>query len=57
MAGTPDEINTLGIGSCYWPGLRIGDAWSITTLNGTGDATLSVNNASGLDRIHFAWGI
>jgi hypothetical protein len=58
MAGTPDEIHTLGIGSCYWPGLRIGDAWSITTLNGAGsDATLSVNNASGLDRIHFAWGL
>jgi hypothetical protein len=58
MAGTPGEIRTLGIGSCYWPGLRIGDAWSITTLNGTGaNATLSVNNASGVDRIHFAWGL
>jgi hypothetical protein len=58
MAGTPGEIHTLGIGSCYWPGLRIGDAWSITTLNGTGASpTLSVNNTSGLDRIHFAWGL
>lgn len=58
MGGTPDEIRTLGIGSCYWPGLRIGDAWSITTLNGTGaNATLTVTNASGLDRIHYAWGL
>jgi hypothetical protein len=58
MAGTPDEIRTLKMGSCYWPGLRIADPWSITTLNGTGaDATLSVNNASGLDRIHYAWGL
>jgi hypothetical protein len=58
MGGTPDEIRTLGIGSCYWPGLRIGDSWSITTLNGTGaSATLSVTNASGLDRIHYAWGL
>jgi endoglucanase len=58
MGGTPGEIRSLGIGSCYWPGLRIGDAWSITTLNATGaSATLSVTNTSGLDRIHAAWGL
>lgn len=58
MAGVPNELRTLGMGSCYWPGLRIGDPWSITTMNGTGaNITLTVTNTSGLDRIHSAWGM
>jgi hypothetical protein len=58
MNGVPDELRGLGMGSCFWPGLRNGDAWSITTLAGTGtNLSLSVTNASGLDRIHWAWSL
>jgi hypothetical protein len=58
MNGVPDQLRSSGMGSCFWPGLRIGDSWSITTLKGTGtNLSLSVTNASGLDRIHWAWGL
>jgi len=58
MNGVPDQLRSYGMGSCFWPGLRIGDSWSITTLDGTGsNLSLSVTNASGLDRIHWAWGL
>jgi hypothetical protein len=58
MNGVPDQLRSSGMGSCFWPGLRIGDSWSITTLKGSGtNLSLSVTNASGLDRIHWAWGL
>ncbi|MFJ8535598.1 glycoside hydrolase family 5 protein [Streptomyces sp. NPDC093591] len=51
-----DTIRELGLGSVYWPGLRNGDTYSLTTLQGTGtDLSLRVNNQSGLDRLHWAW--
>ena len=46
------------MGSCYWPVLRIGDSWSITTLSGTGtNLSLNVTNASGLARIKSAFNL
>ena len=58
MNGVPNQLRSAKMGSCYWPGLRIGDSWSVTTLNGTGtNLSLSVTNSSGLDRIHWAWGL
>jgi hypothetical protein len=58
MAGIPNELRTLGVGSCYWPGLRIADAWSMTTMSGAASSpSLSVNNTSGLARVHWAWGL
>lgn len=51
-----DTIRELGLGSVYWPGLRNGDTYSLTTLQGTGTRlSLTVNNQSGLDRLHHAW--
>ncbi|MGW6641377.1 glycoside hydrolase family 5 protein [Streptomyces iakyrus] len=51
-----DTIRELGLGSVYWPGLRNGDTYSLTTLQGTGtNLSLTVNNQSGLDRLHYAW--
>lgn len=51
-----DIIRELGLGSVYWPGLRNGDTYSLTTLQGTGTRlSLKVNNQSGLDRLHWAW--
>jgi endoglucanase len=53
-----DIMHNNAMGSCYWPGLRNGDSYSMTTLNTSGSSlTLTVNNASGLDRLHWAWGI
>ena len=57
MQGVTGQIRASGLGSCYWPGLRNGDWYSITTLQGTGtDLSLTVNNASGLALIQSAWG-
>lgn len=51
-----DVMHTNAMGSCYWPGLRNADSYSMTTLNTSGNSlTLTVTNASGLDRVHWAW--
>jgi len=58
MNAITGQIRTAGMGSCYWPGLRNGDWYSITTLKGTGtNLSLTVNNASGLALIQSAWGM
>ncbi len=51
-----DIMHDNGMGSCYWPGLRNGDSYSMTTLS-TGDSplALTVTNASGLARLQWAW--
>ena len=55
--GVTSQIGASGMESCYWPGLRNGDWYSITTLQGTGtNLSLTVNNASGLALIQSAWG-
>jgi hypothetical protein len=51
-----DIMHTDGMGSCYWPGLRNGDSYSMTTLSTSGSPlTLTVTNASGLGRLQWAW--
>ena len=46
--------NTMG--SCYWPGLRNNDSYSMTKLStGGSPLTLTVNSTSGLARLHWAW--
>jgi hypothetical protein len=53
-----DYLRSAGMGSCYWPGLRAGDGYSMTSLNTSGPLlTLSVVNMSGLDRLHWAWNL
>ncbi|TCM35314.1 ricin-type beta-trefoil lectin domain protein [Kribbella sp. VKM Ac-2568] len=44
-----------GMGVVYWPGLRTGDAYSMTTLVGDGD--LEVNSSSGLAQLQWGWGL
>jgi endoglucanase len=51
-----NQIRTWGMGSCYWPGLRNGDTYSIQSLN-TGNYTMTTTNASGLTRIKWGWGL
>lgn len=55
IRGIADQIRTWGMGSCYWPGLRNGDSYSIQILN-MNTYTLSTSNASGLNRIKWGWG-
>src|SRR5262249_32808013 len=50
-----DVMHDAGVGSCYWPGLRNGDSYSMTRLNGGTPLTLSVTSTSGLARLRWAW--
>ncbi|MFI8826575.1 lectin [Streptomyces sp. NPDC053431] len=51
-----DTVRELGIGAVYWPGLRAGDGYSLTELQGTGtDLTLRTTNTSAADRLAWAW--
>src|SRR3954451_19433385 len=43
------------MGIVYWPGLRTGDAYSMTTQLADGD--LQVNSASGLAQLQWGWGL
>jgi hypothetical protein len=46
------------IGSCYWPVLRTGDSWSLSTLSGSGtNLSLTITNASGLARVKASFGL
>ncbi|TQJ19097.1 ricin-type beta-trefoil lectin domain protein [Kribbella jejuensis] len=45
--------NHMGI--VYWPGLRTGDSYSMTTQ--VGPADLQVNSRSGLDQLWWGWGL
>jgi hypothetical protein len=57
IRGISSELRALGMGSVYWPGLRDGDWYSMTTRTGSGaDIRLSVPNQSGLARLQYAWG-
>jgi len=58
IRGESSEMRTLGVGSVYWPGLRDGDWYSMTSKSGSGSSIkLSLVNASGLARLQYAWGI
>ncbi len=58
VRGESSEMRTLGVGSVYWPGLRDGDWYSMTSKTGSGSSIkLSLVNASGLSRLQYAWGI
>jgi hypothetical protein len=53
VRGVSAKLRSLGMGSVYWPGLRDGDWYSMTTRNGS---TLSPVNPSGIQRLRYAWG-
>ena len=56
LVAVSNVMHDTGMGSCYWPGLRNGDSYSMTKLSsGSGPLTLTVNSASGLGRVHWAW--
>lgn len=46
------------LGAVYWPGLRDGDGYSMTTRSGSGTTqTLNVVNSTGRDSLRYAWGM
>jgi hypothetical protein len=58
IRGVSSELRALGVGSVYWPGLRDGDWYSLTSKTGTGSSiALSLVNSSGLTRLQYAWGV
>ncbi|WP_377273559.1 RICIN domain-containing protein [Peterkaempfera sp. SMS 1(5)a] len=58
VRGVSTELRTLGVGSVYWPGLRDGDWYSLTSRTGSGSSlALSLVNGSGLTRLQYAWGV
>jgi endoglucanase len=58
IQGSTNVFRNDKIASVYWPGLRDGDSYSMTTRSGSGNnITLNVTNASGVDRIRYGWGI
>jgi hypothetical protein len=54
VRGVSAKLRSLGMGSVYWPGLRDGDWYSMTTRSGT---ALSLTNPTGLQRLRYAWGV
>jgi endoglucanase len=57
MRGTAAALRTLGLGSVYWPGIRINDAYRMLNLNGTSpNYTVSVTNTSGRNLLQWSWG-
>jgi hypothetical protein len=58
IRGVSSELRTLGMGSVYWPGLRDGDWYSLTSRSGSGPGiSLALVNSSLLARIQYAWGV
>ncbi|HTJ36446.1 MAG TPA: RICIN domain-containing protein [Dactylosporangium sp.] len=58
IRGVSGKLRSLGVGSVYWPGLRDGDWYSLTTKTGSGSGIrLTLANASGLTRLQYAWGV
>ena len=57
IQGVSARARELGLGTIYWPGLRIGDPYSLETISGSGPAlALSVTNTSGRDQLKRSWG-
>jgi hypothetical protein len=54
VRGVSAKLRSLGMGSVYWPGLRDGDWYSMTTRSGT---QLTLTNPTGLTRLQYAWGV
>ncbi len=54
--GMTQQAHDWNMGTFYWPGLRDGDWYSMTTKSGSGSTIeLTINNQSGLDRLKYSW--
>ena len=58
IRGTAAEARALGLGTVYWPGVRINDPYRLQTVNGSGTSlTLTTTNATGRDQLRYSWGL
>ena len=58
ITATADFMHDNMMGSVYWPGLRDGDSYSMMKRDTSASPiTLSVVNASGRDRLRWAWNL
>lgn len=56
VRGVSSQLRAWNMGSFYWPGLRDGDWYSMTTKSGSGaDTSLTVSNPSGLQQVQNSW--
>ncbi len=55
LAALTQVAREQNMGIVYWPGLRNGDSYSMTTQVGPND--LQVNSASGLAQLQWGWGL
>ncbi|MBV1856436.1 RICIN domain-containing protein [Catellatospora tritici] len=58
IRGVAAESRALGLGTVYWPGVRIDDWYSIQQLSGSGtNLSLTTTNQSGRDQLRYSWGL
>ena len=58
IRGTAAEARAEGLGTVYWPGVRIADPYRLQEIGGSGTSlTLSTTNASGRDQLRYSWGL
>ncbi|MEV6350952.1 RICIN domain-containing protein [Actinoplanes sp. NPDC051851] len=56
--GVAAEARAEGLGTVYWPGVRIADPYRLQEISGSGTAlTLSTTNASGRNLLRYSWGL
>jgi hypothetical protein len=58
IRGVAAEARALGLGTVYWPGVRINDWYRLQNIDGSGtNISLSTTNASGRDQLRYSWGL
>ena len=58
LRGVAAEARAEGLGTVYWPGVRIADPYRLQEIGGSGTSlTLSTTNASGRDQLRYSWGL
>ncbi|MFC4117739.1 RICIN domain-containing protein [Nonomuraea zeae] len=58
VRGVAAEARALGLGTVYWPGVRVNDWYRLQEINGSGtNLTLSTTSASGRDQLRYSWGV
>jgi hypothetical protein len=55
LQGITNFMRDKGMGGCYWPGLRDGDSYSITSRNS--DYSLTVINSDAVKQLQWGWGL
>ncbi|GAA4600907.1 hypothetical protein BJY16_003697 [Actinoplanes octamycinicus] len=58
IRGVAAEARAEGLGTVYWPGVRIADPYRLQEITGSGTAlTLTTTSNSGRDQLRYSWGL